>query len=63
MGFSSGLPDRPPGDLPDSGTDPTSPAVPALPADSLLLSNGGNPEDLNMDMHMGYNCTELYTHT
>ena len=59
MGFSrqkycsGGLPYRPPGDLPDSGIEPMSPAVPALPADSLLLSHWGNAEDLDMDIYMG----------
>ena len=44
MGFSgqehwSGLPCPPPGDLPDSGTEPR---APALQADTLLLSHGGS---------------------
>ena len=43
MGFSrqeyqSGVPCPPPGDLPDPGIEPMSPAAPALQADSLLLS-------------------------
>ena len=43
MGFSrqeyrSGLPCPPPGDLPDPGIKPMSPASPALKADSLPLS-------------------------
>ena len=33
----------PPGDLPDSGTEPMSPASPALQVDSLPLSPGGSP--------------------
>ena len=45
MGFSrqeywSGLPFPPPGDLPDSGIEPTSPA---LQVDSLPLSHLGSP--------------------
>ena len=45
MGFSrqeywSGLPFPPPGDLPDPGIEPTSPA---LQADSLPLSHWGRP--------------------
>ena len=32
-----------PGDLPDPGIKPVSPAAPALQADSLLLSNRGSP--------------------
>ena len=47
MGFSrqeywSGLPCCPPGDLPDSGIKPVSPASPALQADSLPLSLQGS---------------------
>ena len=38
--YWSGLPCPPPGDLPDSGTEPSSPA---LQADSLPLSNQGSP--------------------
>ena len=43
MGFSrqeywSGLPYSPPGDLPDPGIKPASPAAPALQADSLPMS-------------------------
>ena len=48
MGFSrqeywSGLPFPPPGDLPNPGMEPVSPAAPALQADSLLLSRQGSP--------------------
>ena len=44
MGFSwqeywSGLPFPRPGNLPDPGTEPTSPTSPALQADSLPLSH------------------------
>ena len=47
MGFSrqeywSGFSWAPPGDLPDPRTEPESPASPALPADSLLLSHQGS---------------------
>ena len=47
MGFSrqeywDGLPVPPPGDLPDSGTEPASPASPALQVDSLPLWTLGN---------------------
>ena len=46
MGFSrqeywSGLPCPPPGNLPDPGIKPLSPASPALQADSLTLSHWG----------------------
>ena len=48
MGFSkqeyqSGVPCPPPGDLSDPGTEPMSPAAPALQADSLPLSHWGQP--------------------
>ena len=48
MGFSrqehwSGLPSPPPGALPDPEIEPTSPVLPALQADSLLLSHQGSP--------------------
>ena len=48
MGFSrqeywSGLPCPPPGDLPDSGIEPTFPASPELQVDSLPLSHGKAP--------------------
>ena len=33
-----------PGDLPDSGIEPTSPMAPALQADSLLLSHQESPD-------------------
>ena len=47
MGFSrqeywNALPCPPPGDLSDPGIEPTSPATPALQADSLLLSHPGS---------------------
>ena len=35
----------PPGDLPDPGIEPTSPASPALQADSLLPSHQGSPKE------------------
>ena len=52
MGFSrqeywSGLPCPPPGDLPDSAIEPTSPASSALQVDSLPLSHQGNPQLLH----------------
>ena len=48
MGFSrqeywSGLPCPPPGDLPNPGTEPTSPVSPALQADSLPIETSGKP--------------------
>ena len=48
MGFSrieygSELPCPSPGDISDPGIKPASPAPPALQADSLPLSHGGNP--------------------
>ena len=39
--YWSGLPFSPPGHLPDPAIQPVSPAAPALQADSLLLSYGG----------------------
>ena len=50
MGFPrqedwSGLPFPPPGDLPDLGIPPASPASPALAEDPLLLSQQGNPKE------------------
>ena len=41
--YWSGLPFPPPGDLPDPGIKPMSPASPALQADSLPLSHRGSP--------------------
>ena len=41
--YWSGLPCPPPGDLPDPGTQPASPASPALQMDSLLQSHRGSP--------------------
>ena len=48
VGFSqqeywSGLPPPSPGDLPDAGTEPTSPVSPALQADSLPAEPLGKP--------------------
>ena len=40
----SGLPFPPPGDLPDPGIQPRSPASPALQVDSLSLSHWGNAQ-------------------
>ena len=50
MGFSrkeywSGLPFPPPGDIPDSGIEPTSPMSPALQRDSLPLGHLRSPQD------------------
>ena len=41
--YWSGLPCHPPGDLPHPGTEPVSPAVPAMLAHSLPLSHQGSP--------------------
>ena len=51
MGFSrqecwSAQPFLPPGDLPDSGTEPKCPASPALQANSLPLSHQGSPSNI-----------------
>ena len=45
MGFSywSGLPCPSPGDLPDSGIEPTSPGAPTLEAESLPLNHKESP--------------------
>ena len=40
--YQRGLSCPPPGDLPDPGTEPTSPASPELQADSLPLSHWGS---------------------
>ena len=40
--YGSGLPSPPPGDLPDSGIEPMSPAFPAVQTDSLPLSYWGS---------------------
>ena len=58
MGFSkqenwSGLPCLPPGDLPDPGIKPVSPATPALQVDSSLLSHWGIPRVLYTHIHKG----------
>ena len=41
--YWSELPFSSPGELPDPGIKPTSPASPALQADALTLSHQGNP--------------------
>ena len=41
--YWSGVPFPPPGDLPNLGIKPTSPAFPELPLDSLPLSHQGTP--------------------
>ena len=56
MGFSrqeywSGLPWPPAGDLPNSGIE-SSPASPALQADSLLLSHWGSPYKIEGDHNL-----------
>ena len=45
--YWSGLPCPPPGDHPNPGIKPTSPAAPALQVDSLPLSHWGNLLILN----------------
>ena len=45
-GILSGLPCPPPGDLPNPGTEPTSPIAPAWPLDSLLTEPSGSPLSL-----------------
>ena len=45
--YWSGLPFLPPGDLPDPGIKPVSLA---LQADSLLVSNQGNPHTIQKDL-------------
>ena len=42
----SGLSCPPPGDLPNPGTEPTSPIAPAWPLDSLLTEPSGSPLSL-----------------
>ena len=41
--YWSGLLCHPPGNLPDQGTEPTSPVSPTIQADSLPLSHRGSP--------------------
>ena len=57
--YWSGLPFPSPGNLPDPGTDPMSPAIPALQADSLPLCHWGSPardgarnKEKNKQMHL-----------
>ena len=50
--YWSGQPCPPPGDLPNPGIEPASPAAPALQVDSLLLSHRGSPV---YGCHMTYN--------
>ena len=62
MGFSrqeywSGLPCLPPGELPDSRIGPMSPVVPALQADSLLLSRQGSPK---LSVNQLQNCPSVF---
>ena len=45
-GKNTGLPCPSPGHLPDPGIEPTSPAAPALQADSLLLSHWESPGNM-----------------
>ena len=56
MGFSrqeywSGLPCHPPGDLPDSGMEPTSPMSPALQVDSLSTEPPEKPHEPPISRH------------
>ena len=44
--YWSGLPFPPPGDLPNLGTEPKSPASPALQVDSLPAEPSGKPQTL-----------------
>ena len=66
MGFSrqeywSRLPRPPPGDIPNPGTEPLSPASPALNADSLPLSHWGS---LSLSLSLSiYTHTRTHTHT
>ena len=46
--YLRGLPCPPPGDLPDSGIEPASPAASALQVDSLPLSHLGSPRHLGV---------------
>ena len=47
QGYWSWLPFPPPGDLPNPGIEPMTPALPALQADSLPLRHPGSPEPTN----------------
>ena len=68
MGFSrqeyrSGFPCPPPGDLPDLGIEPASPASPALQMDSLLLSHQGIPiSNMNLYLLCTRLCSQQITH-
>ena len=48
QGYWSGLLLPPPGDLPDSGTEPTSPVSPALAGRFFTAEPPGKPEALEM---------------
>ena len=50
QGYWSGLPLPPPGDLPNSRTEPESPASSALQADSLPLNHWGGPYSSLLDI-------------
>ena len=54
QGYWSGLPLSPPGDLPNSGIEPESPAPPALQADSLPLNQWGGPYSSLLDIPVHY---------
>ena len=48
-GSGGGIPRIPlPGDLPDPGIEPTSPAAPALQVDALRLSQRGSPSSIRV---------------
>ena len=56
--YWSGLPFPPPGDLPNPETEPTSPASPALQADSLPAEHQGSPKGWELLPH-GLQSTKL----
>ena len=61
--YRSRLPCPPPGDLPDQGIEPTSPASPALQMDSLLLSHQGIPiSNMNLYLLCARLCSQQITH-
>ena len=52
--YWSGLPFPPPGDLPNPETEPTSPASPALQADSFPLNPPGKPDKMQLKKKTSY---------
>ena len=54
QGYRSGLPFPPPGDLPDLGIEPMSPASPSLQEDSFTSESQGKPSILSEAPHFHF---------